>query len=318
MDSGKKLFSWASSIAAVALLLVQAPCLSSDDSRLLQRYYDFDKQLQRLADEAVSANRQIDEAEITDLFERSFGADVRSSQSTAFSAAELRLLIKATQDAFFYKPLPSFAEQMKKMAETLSTLGADEHRGILEKTYSYLLVARRFDEASEFAQHAGIDQVEWQVDGGATDFDPARPAVLSIRNDDNGVRLVPRNNSLEKGRRVVAVVHPNCGFSRRAMEVVERDETLQALFRERTTWLASQTHTRPLKPLMDWNVNAKETVVQLVYQEDSWPDHVGFMQTPVFYFLADGELIDTVSGWPDDHQGERLKQAFDRLDDGGR
>lgn len=93
---------------------------------------------------------------------------------------------------------------------------------------------------------------------------------------------------------------------------IENHPDLAALFANRTVWLADARQVN-LEPLTDWNAQARETKISISYDNYAWPEAIGFMRTPVFYFLRDAVVRDVVIGWPGVEQVERLHAGFDAI-----
>ena len=107
---------------------------------------------------------------------------------------------------------------------------------------------------------------------------------------------------------IVAVSHPMCGPSRRAMAAIEADAGLARIFRGNAHWIAPADRRLHLDVLRAWNQDHPLTQFAVAWRRDEWPQ-IDHWATPTFYFFARGDLVAKVSGWPDEGRHEELMAA---------
>jgi hypothetical protein len=298
-----------------ATLLCPLPALSEDlFAEQVDRFRD---ELRALVDEADSANTRPDRNRIDSLYRSYFTGRPFQERFENHSPDELVALHAATEAAFAYSLSPWLLDHLGHLvtrhAEQLRQDDAGRpnvERASLERFHADLLRARRFSQAQEFAERYELDASPWNV----IDETPTGtgPTVLEIDPNRTEVTLTRTTVDLAPGTKIVAVVHPHCGPSRRAMIHIEDDPTLTSLFAGRTVWLAD-ARRMALEPFVDWNAEAREIKIAISYDNHAWPPEIGFMRTPVFYFLRDGVVRDMVIGWPGPKQVERIHAAFDAI-----
>lgn len=305
----------------ILLLLMWATLLCPLDALGEDSFADhvdrFRTELDALADEAHSTRARSDRDRIEVLHRNYFADSQFRGGFESHTLDELVALHTATEAAFFYTLSPMLLDRLDplvtQLAERLrrddASRSSDE-RGYLEGFHAHLLRARRFSQAQEFAERHELDTSSWNV----IDETPpgAEPTVLEIDPDQATVTLTRARVDLASGPKVVAVVHPHCGPSGRAMNHIEDDPTLTSLFAGRTVWLTSAYQTVPLQPIIDWNAQAREIKIAISYDNHAWPPEIDF-STPEFYFFRDGVIVDMVIGWPSPEQADRLHAAFDAL-----
>lgn len=296
-------------------LLCPLPALS--EHHLTERVDRFRDELRILVDQADSTNTRPDRDRIEGLYQKYFPNPRLIKTSTKHTLAELAALHAGIEDAFSYTLSPLMLGRLGQLVGQITEqLRQDVQRGpdaalrYLTRFHADLLRARRFTQARDLVERYELNAPHWNL----IDESPAGagPAVLDIAADRPPVTLTRRWVDLGPDPMLVAVVHPHCGPSRRAMMHIENHPDLAALFANRTVWLADARQVN-LEPLTDWNAQARETKISISYDNYAWPEAIGFMRTPVFYFLRDAVVRDVVIGWPGVEQVERLHAGFDAI-----
>jgi len=163
-----------------------------------------------------------------------------------------------------------------------------------------LLWHRRFDEAARLTADRSSELVSPQARPLA---DATTKPTQWVATGENA--LEQRLLAVDKGTRIVVVAQPNCGFSRRAMDAIARDSRVATLFAERATILIPPKTDIDLTAVRRWNAAHPELPMAFANAEREWPQFSSW-ETPVFYFLRDGKVTDTLVGWPDDARTDAL------------
>lgn len=299
-----------------ATLLGPLPALGDDP--FAEQVGRFLAEMDTLVDEADSTHTRPDRDRIERLYRDHFSDQPFREGFEDHTLDELVGLHNATEAAFFYTLSPWLLDRLGHLvAGLVERLGqGDGGRSnvateYLERFQANLLRAHRFSQAQEFSERYELAAPTWHViDETPTD---AGPTVFEIETDRNAVTLRRTTVELARGPTVVAVVHPHCGPSRRAMTHIEGDPRLASLFAGRTVWLVDARQTGPIEPLVDWNAEARVIKVAISYDNYAWPPEIGFLRTPAFYFLRDGVVRDLLIGWPGPEQVALLDAAFDAI-----
>jgi hypothetical protein len=135
------------------------------------------------------------------------------------------------------------------------------------------------------------------------------PAAFRIA-DASGDRLVPVSFELDKIR-LVAVVHPLCSFSKRALTAIASAQPGMAS--SRAVYLAPVDQMLFLSELIEWNGANDSVEILLANSREDWP-FIDRWATPSFYILRDGQVTATLIGWPDDSQLEKLNRLIESAD----
>ncbi|UXA51583.1 hypothetical protein M0D45_12610 [Xanthomonas prunicola] len=108
---------------------------------------------------------------------------------------------------------------------------------------------------------------------------------------------------------VVAMVHPACHFSVRALLEIERRPDLQWL-RENLLLLVAPGRTLPVEDLLSWNAAHPQLQMHPMYLRADW-EKLASIDTPTFYIVRDGEVIYVFEGWPNTKGLQGLQQTLE-------
>jgi hypothetical protein len=209
------------------------------------------------------------------------------------AANDVTLLFRAASADFLYSISPMPLSDMEL------DLGELHRRGITsneydEKVFAALVESRLFEKARAFAKlHrlASVEAVPDVVDNVAHNG-PTRLLV-----SDGGKRLVRKSAVLKSGRLIVVISSPLCHFCQRAIRSIENDASLRPLVLDHALWIVPPDQSTPFATVATWNREHPHEQMAYAYRREEWP-MVERWETPVFYFLKDGRIVSTVTGWP--------------------
>lgn len=221
-------------------------------------------------------------------------------------SGDLDLILRAAEMAGTWAPEERYARDMVSVLDELSRRG-DATKIHIDATYRMLVAVRDLAGARRLAAKYPAGTFEELPATVRTDPEPATgPRVWSLSDDANEV--VQRRMNLNDGSRIVVVSHPRCHFSRNAVTAIASDDVLGPLFRAHASWIAPQSGTLHLPALQRWNREHPDFAVALVVRQAEWP-FVDYWNTPTFYFLKDGAVVQKVIGWPKEGRREELLAA---------
>ncbi len=112
------------------------------------------------------------------------------------------------------------------------------------------------------------------------------------------------------GRHLVALIHPGCPHSRRAITALSDDVELRAAIAGKVTWLSSPDSIRHLSHFQEWNRENPD--FQIVIPVDPWDwDFIDVWGFPIFLVLENGRVVEQLQGWPADNgTRDRLVALF--------
>jgi hypothetical protein len=262
---------------------------------------------------------------MVDRFDSHFNRHIAANKLEETSDNTLIYVYKATNTLVFYTQDKQKTRLLGRLSQELisrdleGTLYAKQaHRQPLtQHIYNAFIDARLLSEADQWASDhtESIERIDARFAFDASPDDEDSPFVITIDTSDQTTVLRRQKVDLDDGRWIVGILHPNCGFSRQAMEALSDTDTKRSLSKNwNTLWITGQKDLTPIDTLSDWNRNSKLFELSVPYETKAWPRFIDFSETPVFYFLKDGEVIDEIRGWPTDEQKERFKKAIRSAD----
>lgn len=164
-----------------------------------------------------------------------------------------------------------------------------------------LIATRDFDQAREVAQRSSLHV-------------PVLPEILDLQPQTPGLLLPVAEGRLQwvpwrlpDGWHVVAMVHPLCGFSRRAVQAMATDEgwgglrgRLQLVVQRETRW-SGEPEVRA------WNSQHPDLPMAFQANAVGW-DALDAYETPVFHLMHGTQRVSTIVGWQG--EGQALAEAW--------
>lgn len=265
-----------------------------------------------------AGNLRLSHDEIDNLFDQYF--DVPAALA-GISDQELKRLYRAAYTASYYGPHRDQALLLKRVSEELAAREVDfatarwlREGNHFQATRDALLNARLIDMAESFVTSFDLGDVPWRVES-ELGRSIERPTILRVVERGTPAVLSRQVLALNQGVKVIASVHPDCGFSRNAMEFIAESDGLLERLSNSTIWVSRQEATSDLDAVIEWNENHEATEIGIAYLEDEWPEFIALYRTPVFYVLRDGNLVQRIVGWPGPEQGGVLRQALMAADE---
>ncbi|RMH90955.1 hypothetical protein EBB59_09270 [Lysobacter pythonis] len=208
--------------------------------------------------------------------------------------------------AFFYGLKPGFSARLHAIGDEMEKRGRidNQQRGVL---YESMIRTRRFDDARQYLdKHPGLNVAPPPTV-------EARPsAKLALYSVEAGSRLKEIEAPLDGQPTLVVVSHPQCAFSRAAMEAAAKDPLVSQSL-GRVLWITPQDGNLYLKEILAWNQAHPATQVFVTKFKSDWP-MFDERATPSFYLLVDGVVKKHFSGWPrDDGNMRKLREISETL-----
>jgi len=224
---------------------------------------------------------------------------MQSGDCVALPDARLQDLFQSTALIAFYAREPATLLRLQCLYEALVArdLAVDDHHRSMRGS---LIALQRFDEANALNSRLQTPPTALPTIGGKTLA--GRPL---LRLEDIG--QVQRTVLAEDGLQVVAMVHPHCGFSRRALQAITSQPDY-AWLRARLQLVVPISQVWPGQEMLDWNRAHPDLPMQPMVSDPSW-HALDTGQSPVFHLLRDGEVVATVAGWPPEGADLRVIRA---------
>jgi hypothetical protein len=248
----------------------------------------------------------------TSALARVYAERVRPFQSSeklaTLSRRDLDAALRAASSMAYYDPTPERVVDLRMDFAEVERRGKATPDQIMA-VYEALYQARQFSEMAAFKNaHADADLPAPIASTAPIDL-AARHTVLIV---DDAHTVTPRAASLERGVNIVVISNPGCHFTQWAIEAIEQDPNMKALFAAHSTWVAPPDRNIDLAPFVAWSEKHPEAKIGLAGSEVGWPE-VDVWQTPVFLYFKNGALVDEVVGWPREGNAAAVKAAWAKI-----
>jgi len=181
----------------------------------------------------------------------------------------------------------------------------------VQDMFAAYIGAREFDAARALAR--AFPKVELEPVPAVVDvptLEAGKPALLRI--EAAGQPWIRENVALVNGPQIIVVGHPNCHFSRNSTAAIEADAVLAKTFARHAVWVAPNDLSFNEASFLEWNLAHPQSAIFPVDLPADW-SMIDFSSTPTFYFLTDGKLIESVSGWPKEGNREAVIAAMRKI-----
>lgn len=191
----------------------------------------------------------------------------------------------------------SFTSPARRGAEAFAT----------NNRYVGMVLRREFEEARAYAAAYPDDQlVPLPAISGQR---PVGAAVLRIPTDPEGP-LEYGQLDLDHGEALVVVATPQCGFCEQAIQVIAGDPVLREALAG-AHWIAPPEDLLAYPDISEWNRRYEFAQISVAFDAGGFGE-IELVQTPVFYRVRDGKVVDRVVGWDKAKQPAALKQFLTR------
>ena len=291
-------------VALLAIPLVNAPVHADAGSG------DFGLSRLQAIEEQTVGNERERARQMTDAFGRSLQDAYAPHRLSSASDSELEALFQVANRVVFYTHEPRHAALLARTADMLEarSLLTDAHR---RDVYRGWVVTRGFEQANALARaHPALRLPVLPSVPAAGDATAGQ--VVVWRPADDAETLSAQPVDLDAPTRVVVLSHPRCGFSQRAIAAIEADPALSVRLRD-ALWLAPPNGSLDLSDIQAWNRAHPDARLSYAIAMRDWPQFDSWA-TPVFYFMREGRVVATVTGWPKEGRARELHQAFAQMD----
>lgn len=296
------------------LSIISVPVLALAGQANETDHQEFMSNLQGQVQEAIEEGRRVESAALSDKYIDLYRSVVSERELRELSQATIEQLYSsgfyALDLSLERRVAESFrgvAREMKRREQTFRHSAAnhilnDPDRAIL---YSYY-VLRETNSAARWIERNDMDAVPWSVESEPGSKRVETRRLWSPKPTSSRIRMEVEDIPVEQNRLLIAIVHPHCAPSRRAMNYYESLSSNRSSEALDIVWAIAQRESVPIEPIIRWNDSHDETKMKLLVDMDEWPEDMGDLQTPAFYRIDGHEVTGRVVGWPDDSQADAV------------
>lgn len=286
-------------------LFIGSALAQSLDERFSEIYH-----LARKLERAPGTDRQKGEA-LEAAYLKHIPHELSSSALQTYGHAELKLLFRSNAEVASASKGTRYALNLELIFNALKERGI-ANSAQAEELYDAFIRSRLFDKAATFiAEKYFVPSVRlptFQIAADAVDGVPTEWVISETS------RVAERRKAnLSAPWLMVVVSHPHCHFSKNAAISILADTGLAARLKGHSKWVTPQDANFDFDDFQKWNRKYPDAAQTVVHRSDEWPME-RFNATPIFYFLANGKVVSSFSGWPKEGNKEQLLAALAQVE----
>lgn len=231
----------------------------------------------------------------------------------ALGDRDAEFLFRAATLAFSTTSQPDYLIDMRRdFAELERRHRAD--RPHASDLYDALLAAHHGDEARALrAAHPAIERSPPPLMRSFGRIRNGQPSLWVATPGARKRELVRFRFNIRGPAQVIVLASTGCHFSANAARDIEADPLLRDLFREYGQWVAPPSEVTAFDAVREWNEAHPALRLGIAYDNAALP-MVERVETPVFYFLDHGTVVDTVVGWPPGGNLDAIRRGLRKID----
>jgi len=248
---------------------------------------------------------------LRDTYTAKFSPSQTTVARHALGDRDLELLFRAAHLMFAATGEPAYLQEMR------TDFAVMQQRKIVEvpaasDLYDALLVARKLDDANQLL--AAVPQLHREPA-------PAMRSPQRIRDKQPSIWIAsPRKRELVRlrfnmhaSRQVIVLGSTSCHFSRDAAKALQADSLLSSIFEDYGQWVTPENEVARFDAVQSWNKQYPDMRFGIAY-DNAELSMVERMETPAFYFLDHGRVVDIVVGWPAGGNLEAIRAGLKKID----
>lgn len=248
---------------------------------------------------------------------RSYAADIAPAQTDAQRHAlgdrDAEFLFRAADLALRTTRQPAYLADLRRDFSELQRRHRVD-RPHVSDFYDALLIAHHDDEARALlAAHPAIERSPPPLMRSFNRIRNGQPSLWVVTPGTRKRELVRFRFNIRAPAQVIVLASTGCHFSVNAARDIEADPLLRDLFREYGQWVAPPSEVTAFDAVREWNEAHPALRLGIAYDNATLP-MVERVETPVFYFLDHGTVVDTVVGWPPGGNLDAIRRGLRKID----
>jgi hypothetical protein len=227
----------------------------------------------------------------------------------ALASRDVEFLFRAATLAF------RVTSQSRYLADMRSDFAELQRRHRVDRPhasdlYDALLIAHQADEARALlAAHPSLERSPPPLMRSFNRIRPGQPSLWVATPGTRKRELVRFRFNIRAPAQVIVLASTSCHFSANAARDIDADPMLRDLFREYAQWVAPADEITAFDAVQGWNSAHPALRLGIAYDDAALP-MVESYETPTFYFLDHGTVMDTVVGWPAEGNFDAIRRGL--------
>ena len=242
------------------------------------------------------------------LYDRTVAPTIRSDVLDQLPTLERKLLFDSANTAFSFNERNDILKDMESIVASLDVHGAADNR-MLKQMFVAFVRSGQADAANrivhELRERHAPDSLE--------EVGPLSAAVKLVLRDRDEPMLHPEPIDFQNGRHIVVLAHPLCGFSQRAVALIEATPEFSRLLEDDVLWTAHPSAVMQMDVIREWNVRHPQSSIAPATSTSPWTEFESGWGTPTIYFFENGELQEKIVGFNERFEPD-LRAALKKFD----
>jgi hypothetical protein len=242
-----------------------------------------------------------------ELYSSKYGSASQCPESA--SPDQLRSMFDGARVASFYTGEFRYFDRAKTCYDQLAQRSATRRSEDLTMFKIYAR-HRAFDQARKFSiQHPELGLPE--IPGFEDSPTITAPSVISIEQRKGVTKFVRKPVNFNKSTQIVVISGAQCKFSRAAIASIEADPDFKRQL-SGTLWVTPPEDLIEYRAIAQWNLEHVGTQLQVAFSQKEF-EHLDMSQTPTFYFMRNGKIVNKLVGWRSNERLGELKSYVQEL-----
>ncbi|TPG11561.1 hypothetical protein EAH88_03350 [Rhodanobacter glycinis] len=234
---------------------------------------------------------------IASIYTEGFAPFQTDAQRRMLGSRDVEFLFRSATLAFRLTSQSAYLADMRAdFAELARRHRVDRaHAGDL---HDALILAHRTDEARALlAAYPLLERSPAPIMRSPMRIRSGQPSLWIATPGTRRRELVRFRFNIRVPAQVVVLASTSCHFSENAARDIEADPLLSGVFREYAQWVVPADEVTAFDAVQAWNRAHPALRLGIAYDSATLP-MVQQIETPTFYFLDHGTVVDKVVGWP--------------------
>ncbi|WP_266159974.1 hypothetical protein [Dyella silvatica] len=250
---------------------------------------------------------------ISRIYDDKISPDQNAERLASINDHDLQFLYKSAHLAAFYTFDKKYLADMQLDLAELARRKLDSANNYAD-LYATLVSQRKFDDAKLLSKQRPAQTFKpLPIYRDSNKPIEPGPSVLALSDGPDGLEM--RRSVVDLTRpatQIIVVSHPLCHPSKRAMHDIQADPAFSKAFASHARWITPQDGNANFDVLARWNKQNPAFSMSPAYRQSDWP-MIDIWATPAFYFLHNGKVVKTVSGWSKQGNRRELEEGLRQI-----
>ena len=249
----------------------------------------------------------------TQIYAEQFSPVQTDARRTQLSDREAAFLYRAAALTFKVNSRPAVVEDMRADFSEL------QRRHLVDRPqagalYDALIITGKTDEASSLhRRYPLVERGDPPVMKSASRIPRSKPSLWIINSERGKREFIRYPFNMRVRSQVIVIASTGCHYSAKAASDIDADPVLRDVFGASAQWVVPSVEVTAFDAIAKWNERYPTLRLGVIHDDAELP-MVKHFDTPTFYFLTRGRVVETVVGWPEGGNLEAIRHGLRAID----